>query len=74
MVGAPLVDPLGIEISGAGQSSSSAKFANTELNAGSGPAIWLNLGLNVAECMQEVQFAFEPGSKPEPVQKCMKIK
>jgi hypothetical protein len=42
---------------------------NLELNTGSGLAIWLNLGLNKPERVQEVQFMFNPGSNAELVLK-----
>ena len=41
------------------QSGSWAKIVNPELNTGSGPAIWLNLGLNMPEHIWEVQFMFK---------------
>jgi len=46
---------------------------NAELNAGSGSAILLNLGLNVPEHVREVQFTLEPGSNAGPIPKWMRI-
>ena len=51
------------------QSGSCIKFVNTELDSGSHSGIWLNLGLNVPEHVQHIQFAFKPGLNAEPVPK-----
>jgi len=44
---------------------STLSFANTELNAGSGLAILLNLGLNVPERVWEIQFMFKHWTYPK---------